>query len=125
MDMAHFAYLCNTCECAQVSETDEISIEEQIVVFLHTIGHNQRKRLIQVNWKRSGEIISRHFHNVLQAIFPIYLEFITGPTTGVHRKVAGSHRFYPYFKVKILFCNIGQLKNNDMLVFFQIMKCFP
>lgn len=43
-------------------------MEEQVVLFLHTVAHNVRNRINAVRFFRSGETISRQFHQVVRAI---------------------------------------------------------
>ncbi|CAN0906500.1 hypothetical protein LINGRAHAP2_LOCUS24297 [Linum grandiflorum] len=39
-----------------------------VVIFLYTIAHNHKNRVLQKRFGRSGETISRHIHRVLRAI---------------------------------------------------------
>jgi hypothetical protein len=41
------------------------SMEEQVAMFLHIVGHNQRFRVIQHTFRRSLETVSRYFAQVL------------------------------------------------------------
>jgi hypothetical protein len=41
---------------------------EQVDMFLNTFGNNLRNRLIDTNFGRSGETVSRYFNKVLRAI---------------------------------------------------------
>jgi hypothetical protein len=78
------------------------SIEEQVVMFLHIMGHNQRFRVIHKNWRRSNEIVSRYFKEVLYAIGEIRNDMIKPPSSETPLKITNSTRWYPYFKVIIL-----------------------
>ena len=75
------------------------SVEEQVAMFLHVVGHNQRFRVLKFTFRRSTETISRYFHEVLSAIGELRTEMITPPSTSVHPKIHVSRRWYPYFKV--------------------------
>jgi hypothetical protein len=44
------------------------SLEEQVAIFLHVVSHNQRFRMIHSTFKRSVEIISRYFKQVLYIV---------------------------------------------------------
>ena len=57
-------------------DTLHMSVEEQLLTFLHTIGHNQRNRVIGRNFLRSGETVSRYFNHVLFAIGELQHEYI-------------------------------------------------
>ena len=41
------------------------SVEEQVAMFLHVVGHNERFRVVDLSSRRSGETISRFFQRVL------------------------------------------------------------
>ena len=75
------------------------TIEEQVVMFLHVVGHNQRFRVVHQSFRRSIETVHRHFHQVLYAVGELRNEMIKPPSTAIHPKVLGSHRWNPYFKV--------------------------
>jgi hypothetical protein len=40
-------------------------IKEQVALFLNIVGHNLRNRLVDTNFHRSGETVSRYFSKVL------------------------------------------------------------
>lgn len=42
-------------------DTINSTVEVQVAMFLHVVGHNQRFRVIHQNFRRSKETISRHF----------------------------------------------------------------
>ncbi|KAJ1275961.1 hypothetical protein BS78_05G176900 [Paspalum vaginatum] len=67
-------------------------------MFLHVVGHNQRFRVIGMNFRRSIETISRYFQEVLYAVGELRNEMIVPPATSVHPKILNSSRWYPYFK---------------------------
>jgi hypothetical protein len=68
-------------------------------MFLHVVGYNERFRVIDLTFRKSGETISRFFHRVLYAVGKLRNELIVPPSTNVHPKIMGSRRWYPYFKV--------------------------
>ncbi|XP_052882193.1 uncharacterized protein LOC128290543 [Gossypium arboreum] len=43
-------------------------IDEQVAMFLHIISHYLKNRVIKHHFNRSGETVSRSFHNVLNAV---------------------------------------------------------
>ncbi|XP_058101551.1 uncharacterized protein LOC131245842 [Magnolia sinica] len=84
MNRATFFDLCTQLrEKAVLCDTRRVSLEEQLVMFLHTLGHNVRNRVIGHRFIRSGETVSRHFHSVLDAIVSLYPIFVkqAGPAT--------------------------------------------
>lgn len=93
-------------------DTIHSSVEEQVAMFLHVVGHNQRFRIIHQNWRRSIETVSRHFKEVMYAIGELRDEMIKQPGNEVSLKIRMRPRWNPYFKVKklnkslsyVLFC---------------------
>jgi hypothetical protein len=77
-------------------------VEEQVAMFLHVVGHNQRFRVIHQTWRRSVETVSRYFKEVLYAIGELRKEMIRPPSSETPLKIRNSHRWYPYFKVLII-----------------------
>ena len=75
------------------------SVEEQVAMFLHVVGHNQRFRVIHQSWRRSVETVSRYFKEVLYAIGELRADMIKAPTGETPLKIRNSPRWYPYFKV--------------------------
>lgn len=74
-------------------------IEEQVALFLHVLGHNQRFRVIHSTWRRSTETISRYFHQVLYVVGELRGEMIKKPTGQTCSKIKDSARWFPFFKV--------------------------
>lgn len=100
----HTYYLLRNelCEKNLLKDTLRMAVDEQLVMFLHTIGHSVRNRVMQDRYQHSGETISRHFNKVLDAINSLYDVYITDPPNEVPLKIRGDPRFYPYFKVNFL-----------------------
>ncbi|XP_039129644.1 uncharacterized protein LOC120265748 [Dioscorea cayenensis subsp. rotundata] len=78
--------------------TLHVSVEEQVAMFLHILGHKVRNRVIGVNFLLSGETISRYFKHVLYAIGELRGEFIQPPRTTTSSVITHDPRFMPYFK---------------------------
>lgn len=47
-----------------LEDTIHMCVEQQVAMFLHTIGHNVRNRVVATNFGRSGENVSRYFNKV-------------------------------------------------------------
>ncbi|XP_039127555.1 protein ALP1-like [Dioscorea cayenensis subsp. rotundata] len=75
-----------------------MTVEEQLLMFLHTIGHNQRNRVIAHNFLRSSETVSRYFHHVLFAIGELQHDYIRPPSMQTHPYIEARRTLYPYFK---------------------------
>ncbi|KAK1695491.1 hypothetical protein QYE76_012188 [Lolium multiflorum] len=80
--------------------TDSIhtSVEEQVAMFLHVVGHNQRFRVIHNTFRRSTETISRYFQQVLYAIGELRGEMIKPASMNTPTKIKNSYRWFPYFR---------------------------
>jgi hypothetical protein len=74
-------------------------VEEQVVIFLHVIGHNQRFRVMHNTFRRSIETISCYFNQVLHAIGELRQEIIKPPSGETSSKIQNNNRWFPYFKV--------------------------
>jgi hypothetical protein len=77
------------------------NVEEQVAMFLHVVGHNQRFRVIHQNFRRLMEIVSRYFRQVMFAVGELRGEMIRLPSTETPLKISNSPRWNPYFKVII------------------------
>ncbi|XP_039129001.1 protein ALP1-like [Dioscorea cayenensis subsp. rotundata] len=75
-----------------------MSIEKQLLMFLHTIGHNQRNRVIAHNFLKSGETISRYFNHMLFTIGEMQHEYVRPPSSQTPPYIATRRTLYPYFK---------------------------
>jgi hypothetical protein len=83
-----------------VRETIHMSIKEQVLIFLHMIGHNVRFRVVGGRFYRS---IHRYFKVVLGGVLTLYKHLIKQPENSTPLEVRNSRRFYPYFKVSFKF----------------------
>jgi hypothetical protein len=100
MRRAPFFRLCNLLRIRNLlSDTLHSSVEEQVAMFLHIIGHNQRFRVVHQIWRRSIEIVHRHFKEVLYAVGELRQDMIKAPSNDTPIKISNSPRWYPYFKV--------------------------
>jgi hypothetical protein len=62
MRRATFFQLCNLLRSRNLLRDNiYISMEEQVAMFLHVVGHNQRFRVIHQNRRRFVETVSRYF----------------------------------------------------------------
>lgn len=100
LNRARFFRFCKVFrDRALLEDTLNMCVEEQVAMFLNTVGHNLRNRLVGTNYDRSGETVSRYFNKVLHAIGELRAELIRLPSLETPTKIAGSPRFDPYFKV--------------------------
>ncbi|KAK5836916.1 hypothetical protein PVK06_012721 [Gossypium arboreum] len=81
-----------------LQSTKSVNIREQVVIFLHIIGHNVRFRVIGSRYYRSIGTIHHYFRVVLIAILKLYKLVIRLPDESTPSEIRNNPRFYPYFK---------------------------
>ena len=79
--------------------TQNVSIREQVIVFLQIIGQNQRFHFISGIYYRSVETIHLYFRIVLKAVLKLYKHLIIDQRDTIPAEIMNNQRFYPYFKV--------------------------
>ncbi|TYJ96559.1 retrotransposon protein [Cucumis melo var. makuwa] len=80
MDRRTFAILCHLLRnVAGLSSTEIVDVEEMVAMFLHVLAHDVKNRVIQREFVRSSETVSRHFNIVLLAVLRLYEELIKRP----------------------------------------------
>ncbi|KAA0055632.1 retrotransposon protein [Cucumis melo var. makuwa] len=80
MDKRTFAILCHLLKnVAGLSSTKIVDVEEMVAMFLHVLVHDVKNRVIQREFVRSGETVSRHFNIILLAVLRLYEELIKRP----------------------------------------------
>ena len=80
MTRAPFYALCNLFRNrGLVPEKAGCTVEEQVAMFLHVVGHNQRFRVVHQSFRRSIKTVHRHFHQVLYAVAELRSEMIKPP----------------------------------------------
>ena len=96
-----FHRLCSHLRSRRLLEdTINVSIEEQVAMFLKFVGHRWTNRSVGFEFLRSGETVSRYFNLVLDALCVMSRDLITMRTTETHPKISSSPgRFHPYFEV--------------------------
>nr|XP_020183731.1 protein ALP1-like [Aegilops tauschii subsp. strangulata] len=99
MKRVPFARLVQTFRSRGLLEDSIQSIvEEQVVMFLHVVGHNQRFRVAHNTFRRLMETISRYFKQVMYTVGELRGEMIRSPTGRTPTKIRTSPKWYPYFK---------------------------
>jgi hypothetical protein len=68
-------------------------------MFLHVLGYNRRFRVIHNTWRKSTEIISHYFKQVLFAIGELREKMIKLLSTHTPTKIKDNYQWFPYFKV--------------------------
>ena len=70
MNRNAFTRLCKMLETISgLKDTKHmLVVDDQVAMFLHTLVHHAKNRVIKHNFRRSGETVSRYFNDVLHAI---------------------------------------------------------
>ncbi|KAA0035409.1 retrotransposon protein [Cucumis melo var. makuwa] len=80
MDRRTFAILCHLLRnVAGLSSTEIVDVEEMVAMFLHVLAHDVKNRVIQREFVRSGETVSRHFNIVLLVVVRLHDKLIKRP----------------------------------------------
>lgn len=104
LDRAKFFRFCNLFrDRGLLQDSIHCCVEQQVAMFLNTVGHNLRNRLVGTNFDRSGETVSRYFNKVLRAVGELRGELIRPASLETPSKIQGNHRWDPYFKVCFIF----------------------
>ncbi|KAL8484389.1 hypothetical protein ACS0TY_026889 [Phlomoides rotata] len=60
--------------------TRNVSISEQLAIFLTILSHHTKNRVVKHTFRRSGYTISKHFNNVLNTLLRLYTVLLITPT---------------------------------------------
>lgn len=102
--LAFFEFCKILAENNLIRETINMSIREQVLIFLHIIGHNVRFRVVGGRFYRSTESVHRYFRLVLRGVLRLYKHLIKQPDNSTPLEIRNNRRFYPYFKVSFKNC---------------------
>ena len=81
-----------------IRKTRNMSIKEQVLMFLHLNGHNVRFRVIGGRFYRSIETVHRYFKIVLRGILKLFNLVVKQLNDSTPPEIRYNNRFYPYFK---------------------------
>ena len=99
-----FLKLCGIIrEKTLLQDTRFICIEEMLATFLLIVGQNSRYCQTRKTFGRSHFTTSKNFNKMLIALNKLSVDMMAKPSPSVSEKIRGSTRFYPYFKVRIIF----------------------
>ena len=69
-----------------------MSIEEMLIMFLWMVGHNASNRDAQSRFQHSGRTISKTFKRVLNALLPLYDDFVKPPEDRIPSQLTRTER---------------------------------
>ncbi|XP_077215611.1 uncharacterized protein LOC143850229 [Tasmannia lanceolata] len=81
-----------------LEDTIHCTIEEQVMIFLSVIAHNERNRTVRATTRRSEATVSKYFNKVLDAVLILQYMFIVRPSGETSRAILDNPNFMPYFK---------------------------
>lgn len=100
-----FISLCSRLKSLHLLEDSRyVSVQEKVAIFVLTVGHIHRNRVLQDRFQYSGETISQHFNNTLIALAKLSMDLIKPhtPLTEIPSHIRTNPEYYPFFKVNFL-----------------------
>lgn len=80
MDRDCFHKLCLILqESGGLTNCRYVSVQEQTALFLQTVSHHHKNRVVMYDFKRSGQTVSHYFNKCLDAMFRVYDLLIVKP----------------------------------------------
>ncbi|XP_008780280.4 protein ALP1-like [Phoenix dactylifera] len=96
MDRRAFWKLCEMLKSISKLEGNRnVQVEEMVAIFLHTLGHHSKNRVMQLYFRRSGETVSRHFNVVLNAILRLHRHLLKNPEPVTERSTDEKWMWFP------------------------------
>ena len=82
-----------------LTDSRMVRVEEQLAIFLFTLAHNERNRVVQNRFQHSGETISRYFNKCLKACLRLGKYYVKQAGKDISHEISSNPFFYPWFKV--------------------------
>ncbi|KAK6128563.1 hypothetical protein DH2020_037707 [Rehmannia glutinosa] len=80
MTRGAFAKLCYLLKhVGGLKDSRYVSINEKAALFLFVLAHHKKNRIMRFDFKRSGQTVSRHFHDVLNAVLRLHNLLLVNP----------------------------------------------
>ena len=101
MKRGPFHRLCASLRTYGLRDSWFVRVEEQVAIFLTTVGHDERNRVESLHFFRSGQTVSHYFHRVLDACLMLYRDIVTN-ATAANSPYDKDHveDWYHYFEVR-------------------------
>ncbi|XVE52166.1 hypothetical protein DITRI_Ditri02bG0100600 [Diplodiscus trichospermus] len=98
MKLSTFNSLCELLTInGLLQPSKNMSVREQVIIFLQIIGHNARFRFVAGKFHRSVETVHRYFRVVLKSILKLYKHLVGDPESSTPPEILNNPRFYLYF----------------------------
>ncbi|KAL4556449.1 hypothetical protein LXL04_039101 [Taraxacum kok-saghyz] len=80
MNRTAFVKLCRMIEIdGKLKASRYLQIDEQVAIFLHVLAHHVKNRVVKFQFRRSGETVSKHFNNVVNAVIRLERKLFKKP----------------------------------------------
>ncbi|KAL8507055.1 hypothetical protein ACS0TY_017803 [Phlomoides rotata] len=80
MNIDCFNRLCFLLEnVGGLSSTRNVTIAEQVAMFLSVLSHHTKNRIVKHSFKRSGYTVSKHFNSVLNTLLKLHTILLINP----------------------------------------------
>ncbi|KAL4590011.1 hypothetical protein LXL04_002929 [Taraxacum kok-saghyz] len=80
MNRTAFVKLCRMLEIdGKLKASRYLQIDEQVAIFLHVLAHHVKNRVVKFQFRRSGETVSKHFNNVVNAVIRLERKLFKKP----------------------------------------------
>ncbi|XP_059297154.1 uncharacterized protein LOC132050111 isoform X1 [Lycium ferocissimum] len=81
-----------------LTDSRTVRVEEQLAIFLFTLAHNERNRVVQNRFQHSRETISRYFNKCLKACLRLGKHYVKQAGRSIPQEISSNPLFYPWFK---------------------------
>ena len=82
-------------------------------MFLHTIAHHEKNRVIKFHFMRSGQMVSKNFHNVLHSIIRLHGVLFVRPEPVAD---SSTDERWKWFKVRTYFCVMFKMDSTHGVI---------
>ncbi|KAL8457870.1 hypothetical protein ACS0TY_035657 [Phlomoides rotata] len=79
MEVNTFVVLMSYVFLKGLRDTQNVSISEQVAIFLTVLSHHTKNRVIKHSFKHSGFTISKHFNFVLETLLKLHNVLLATP----------------------------------------------
>ena len=108
MEKHVFVKLCDRLRSYGLTSTKGVRLEDAVGMLLMTLGHGVGNIIIQEQFQRSGETVSRQFRIVLEKMIMLAFDEIRPPRefNEVPYYIRSNPKYWPYFKVMLYLLNL-------------------
>jgi hypothetical protein len=101
MNMGTFQRFCARLRTYGLVDSRSVKVEEQVAIFLNTLGHDERNRSETFTFFRSGQTISYYFHRVLRACLRLYRDVMNATPENSPLDNGNEKSWYHHFEVSL------------------------